>query len=198
MILKTKIKPLSSLCEGVISVSNIDGAAWITDGGAIYKVSATEIRSEQEVFKLLNIPKREKFFLEIDFPPQPQGISFEDQVVNEYLVDPNFNHSSKIIRKTGFGFKEILFQTPDGILAINQKYFSPLKKYKSLQLYERTTEDEYKYKYLAVKTEGRLIAIILPVLLRDKKLLEELSQLGEKCQLELEKLERVNQNDKII
>lgn len=74
MILKTKIKPLLSLCEGVISVLNIDGATWMTDGSAIYKFFSVEIKSEQEFFELLNIPKRKKMFLEVEFPTQPKVV----------------------------------------------------------------------------------------------------------------------------
>lgn len=190
MILKTKIKPLLSLCKNrwKIEIINHDGAMWIGTGGAIYKVFAMESQNEREIFGLLNISEEKRIFWNVHFNTSFKTDYMEDQVENEYLIERDFINSDRIEVKKHFGPRMILFDTPDGFLPINKKYLSPLKKYKSLQLYERQTEGEHKYKYLAVKTEGMLIAVILPILFSDKNVFKTLSQLGKKCELELEKL----------
>lgn len=198
MILKTKIKPLLSLCRSrwKIEVINHDGAMWIGTGGVIYKVFAMESQNEREVFGLFNISEAERIFWKVCFLTSFKTDWMADQVENEYLIERDFINSDRIEIKRRFEPRMILFNTSNGFLTINKKYFGPLKKYESLQLYERVRKDGRKY--LAVKTNGTLIAIILPILLSDGNMFKALSQLGEKCQLELEKLERVNQNDKII
>lgn len=131
MILKTKIKPLLSLCKSnywKITVVNYDGAMWISTGGAIYKVFAMESQNEQEIFGLLNISKKRRIFWNVCFATSFKTDWMAEQVENEYLIEQDFINSDRIEIKKHFGPRMILFNTPNGFLLIDQKYFDPFYK----------------------------------------------------------------------
>lgn len=152
-----KIKRVESIVKNSrhINIRWRDGVQWLGDGAGMYPLHGFPLISEDNVFKLLDIPedKKEKFtYTEGEWP---ESYDLSDTSPTDVPAERSPIH---IIEN---GVMMLPLHTPDGVLFINVKYLHPFSDEENgVELYVRKVGNQ---KLIAVKAGFFLVGLIAPV-----------------------------------
>lgn len=164
-----KIKSIGAICkrtktlhlytkEGEHSVTQ-----YIGDGAAAYALDNMPELDAASAMTIFDVPEKQKEDWYIKEEGIPEGVNFQDTDFSEKILQPQ---GIEIVLT---GKKLMAFRGSQGTLFVNKEYTTPLTdSIENLEFYERVTEDGRRY--IAAKVGFLLLAVIFPVILKEKNL----------------------------
>lgn len=164
-----KIKSIGAICkktktlrlytkEGEYSVTQ-----YIGDAAAAYALDNMPELDAASAMTIFDVPEKQKGDWHIKEEGIPEGVNFQDTDFSEKILQPQ---GLEIILA---GKKLMALRGSKGTLFVNKEYMAPLTdSIENLEFYERVTEDGRRY--IAAKVGFLLLAVIFPVILKEKNL----------------------------
>lgn len=167
-----KFKAIEKICKDRKRAAIYDGAEqWLGDGGGMFVLRGAPLLDKRNILTMFDVPEAKWADWYITMTDLPEGLCFDD-------TDPGEQEVRYYDLGISYGGKELrLFDTPDGIAAIDEKYLAPVRDHAAyLHFYLRTTRTGVRY--FAVKDGLLLVAVIMPCDIASEAIAEEAERLA--------------------
>ena len=176
-----KLKKVAALCNSVsiyrlydhLDKNSGDVTQWLGDGGAIYPLDGLPLLSEQELYRMFDVPEKKQGKSYFGKEAIPEELNVNDWCYGEKLAE------DMGVTITYNGTALLPLRYADGILYIQSKYMSPLEDQADfLQLYVRRMQNGTPY--VAAKAGMLITGVIFQYLQTNGALCDCLSEIAEK------------------
>lgn len=176
-----KLKKVAALCNSVSIYrlyDELDGNTgavrqWLGDAGAIYPLDGLPLLSEQELYRMFDVPEKKQGKSYFGKEVLPEGLDVNDWCAGEQLAE------DMDVTITYNGTALLPLRYAGGILYIQSKYMSPLEDQADfLQLFVRRMPNGTPY--VAAKAGMLITGVIFPYLHTNGALCDCLSEIAEK------------------
>lgn len=166
-----KIKAIANICNSnkTIQIYENEVCQWIGNGAVIYPLYNLPKLSEEHIFTMFDIPEDKKGKYIINVNENMPLSCCTDAFEGEQLLE----RSSLSIQFKGYMLEPI--KTSQGMIFINEKYFTPFSDSESYELYERVTPGGQPY--IAVKEGFLLLGCIMPIDIITDDFIEKLTDI---------------------
>lgn len=162
-----KFKAIEKICKDKKRAAIFDGEEqWLGDGVAAYVLRGAPLLDKRNILTMFDVPGDKWDDWHITMTNLPESLCFDD-------TDPGEQEVHYYDLGISYGGKELrLFDTPDGIAAIEEKYLAPIRDHAAyLHFYLRT--ERTGLRYFAVKDGLLLAAVLLPYDIVSEAIAEE-------------------------
>lgn len=162
-----KFKAIEKICKEKKRAAIFDGEEqWLGDGVAAYVLRGAPLLDKRNILTMFDVPEAKWDDWHITMTNPPESLCFDD-------TDPGEQEVRYYDLGISYGGKELrLFDTPDGVAAIDEKYIAPMRDHAAyLHFYLRT--GRMGLRYFAVKDGLLLVAVIMPCDIASEAIAEE-------------------------
>lgn len=183
-----KLKKVAALCNSAAAYHLYDqvdstGAVetqWLGDGSAAYPLHGLPYLSEQELYRMFDVPEKKQDKVYFDHGALPEALCVDDFCAGEQLaedMDVTISYGGTVLLPLSY---------PGGLLYIQSRYLGPLEDQADLlQLYIRRTESGARY--VAAKTGMLLVGIVFPYVHLRESFSAKLDEIAALTRRELER-----------
>lgn len=183
-----KLKKVAALCNSAAAYHLYDqvdstGAVetqWLGDGCAAYPLHGLPYLSEQELYRMFDVPEKKQDKVYFDHETLPTALCVDDFCEGELLAE------DMGVTISWGGAVLLPLRYPGGMLYIQSRYLGPLEDQADLlQLYVRRSPSGGRY--VAAKTGMLLVGIIFPYGHLRESFVERLDEIAQQTRWELER-----------
>lgn len=183
-----KLKKVAALCNSATAYHLYDqvdstGAVdtqWLGDGCAAYPLHGLPYLSEQELYRMFDVPEKKQDKVYFDHETLPTALCVDDFCEGELLAE------DMGVTISWGGAVLLPLRYPGGMLYIQSRYLGPLEDQADLlQLYVRRSPSGGRY--VAAKTGMLLVGIIFPYGHLRESFVERLDEIAQQTRWELER-----------
>lgn len=183
-----KLKKVAALCNSAAAYHLYDqvdstGAVdtqWLGDGCAAYPLHGLPYLSEQELYRMFDVPEKKQDKVYFDHETLPTALCVDDFCEGELEAE------DMGVTISWGGAVLLPLRYPGGMLYIQSRYLGPLEDQADLlQLYVRRSPSGGRY--VAAKTGMLLVGIIFPYGHLRESFVERLDEIAQQTRWELER-----------